>query len=101
MPTKKTTKTTSAKATTRKASPPKKKLSALGAAAQVLTENGGSMTTTELIEAMAAKKLWTSPNGKTPSATLYAAILREITSKGKDSRFKKTDPGKFEAPHRS
>jgi hypothetical protein len=54
----------------------KKKLSALDAAAQVLTENGGSMSTKELIEAMAAKKLWHSPNGKTPSATLHAAILQ-------------------------
>src|SRR5204863_524780 len=74
-----------------------KKLSALDAAARVLAENGGSMTTKELIEVMAAKKLWSSPNGKTPSATLYAAILRELTTKGKDSRFQKTEPGKFAA----
>jgi hypothetical protein len=44
---------------------------------------------------MAAKKLWTSPGGKTPSATLYSAILREINVKGKDARFKKTERGKF------
>ena len=75
----------------------KKKLSALDAAAQVLTESGGSMNTKEMIETMAAKKLWTSPNGKTPAATLYAAILRELTTKGADSRFKKTEPGKFAA----
>ena len=74
-----------------------KKLSALNAAAQVLTDGGGSMTTKELIEAMAAKKLWESPNGKTPAATLYAAILREIATKGKQARFKKTEPGKFAA----
>ncbi len=74
-----------------------KKLSALAAAAQVLAEGGGSMTTGELIEAMAARKLWESPNGKTPAATLYSAILREIDTKGKDSRFKKTEPGKFAA----
>lgn len=75
----------------------KKKLSALDAAAQVLADNGGSMNTKEMIEAMAAKKLWESPNGKTPSATLYAAILRELTTKGADSRFQKTEPGKFAA----
>jgi hypothetical protein len=46
---------------------------------------------------MAQKKLWESPNGKTPAATLYAAILRELTTKGKDSRFQKTEPGKFAA----
>src|SRR5436190_563672 len=80
-----------------KAEAPAKKLSALDAAATVLAETGGSMGTKELIETMAAKKLWESPNGKTPAATLYAAILREITTKGKDSRFKKTEPGQFAA----
>jgi len=96
-------KKTNAKATTKTATKkPKKatpaapkKLSALDAAAQVLAENGGSMTTKELIETMAAQKLWESPNGQTPAATLYAAILRELTTKGAASRFKKTEPGKF------
>lgn len=37
----------------------------------------------------------TSPGGKTPHATLYAAILREITVKGKDARFQKTERGHF------
>lgn len=72
-----------------------RKMSALDAAARVLAEAGGSMSTAELIAAMAAKKLWQSPNGKTPSATLYAALLREITTKGADSRFQKTAPGRF------
>ena len=99
----KTTKPKGAKKTQPKKKAPKskpakpKKLSALDAAAQVLAEGGGSMTTKELIEAMAAKKLWESPNGKTPAATLYAAILREIATKGKEARFKKTEPGKFAA----
>jgi hypothetical protein len=48
-----------------------------------------------MIDAMAAKGYWTSPGGKTPHATLYAAILREITTKGKEARFKKTERGKF------
>jgi hypothetical protein len=48
-----------------------------------------------LVEAMAAKGLWKSPGGKTPHATLYAAIVREITVKGKESRFKKVDRGQF------
>ncbi len=55
------------------------------------------MTTKALIEAMAEKKLWTSPGGKTPAATLYSAILREITTKGKEARFKKSDRGLFAA----
>lgn len=41
--------------------------------------------------------LWTSPGGKTPHATLYSAILREITAKGDESRFMKTERGKFAA----
>jgi hypothetical protein len=48
-----------------------------------------------MIEAMAKKGLWSSPGGKTPHATLYSAIIREISVKGKESRFKKTDRGNF------
>lgn len=33
--------------------------------------------------------------GQTPHATLYSAIARQINKKGKDSRFKKADWGKF------
>jgi len=46
---------------------------------------------------MGSKGYWTSPGGKTPHATLYSAILREIVAKGKESRFKKTEAGKFAA----
>jgi hypothetical protein len=53
------------------------------------------MTTKAMIEAMAAKGYWSSPNGQTPAATLYSAILREINTKGKDARFKKADRGLF------
>ncbi|MCA9221102.1 MAG: winged helix-turn-helix domain-containing protein, partial [Planctomycetales bacterium] len=74
-----------------------KKLSAIDAAAKVLTDTKQAMNAKELIEAMAAKKLWTSPGGKTPHATLYSAILREINTKGNDARFKKTERGKFAA----
>ena len=70
-------------------------LSALDAAAKVLGEAKEPMGCKQMIEAMAAKKLWTSPGGKTPSATLYSSILREITTKGKESRFKKVEKGKF------
>ena len=72
-----------------------KKLSALDAAAQVLKDTGEPMNCKQMIEAMTAKKLWTSPGGKTPHATLYSAILREINTKGKEARFKKTERGKF------
>jgi hypothetical protein len=72
-----------------------KKVSALDAAARVLGEAKAPMNCQEMIEAMAAKGYWKSPGGKTPHATLYSAILREIDKKGKDSRFKKADRGKF------
>jgi hypothetical protein len=78
-----------------KANAKRKTMSALDAAAKVLGEKGTSMTTGELIEAMSKKGYWSSPNGLTPAATLYSAILREISAKGKESRFAKTEPGKF------
>jgi hypothetical protein len=45
---------------------------------------------------MLAKSLWKT-GGKTPAATIYAAIIREIAQKGKDARFKKVDRGRFGA----
>lgn len=71
------------------------KLSAIDAAAKVLGEAKEPMNAKGMIEAMSAKGYWTSPGGKTPHATLYSAILAEITKKGKESRFKKTDRGHF------
>src|SRR5262245_47850799 len=85
-----------AKAATKTAKPAKpKKVSALDAAATVLANSAEPMNCTQMVEAMAAKGLWSSPNGKTPAATLYSAILREINQKGKDARFRKTDRGQF------
>ena len=82
----------------KKAKPEKpKKVSALDAAAKVLAETGEPMNCQEMIDAMAKKGYWTSPGGKTPHATLYSAILREINTKGKDARFKKVERGKFAA----
>jgi len=72
-----------------------KNLSALDAAAQVLAETGQPMSCQEMIEAMAQKRYWSSPGGKTPASTLYSGILKEITTKGKESRFRKTDRGHF------
>jgi len=77
--------------------PTDKKLSAIDAAAQVLVSSKEPLNAKEMIEAMAAKSLWTSPGGKTPHATLYSAIIREISVKGKESRFTKTERGKFAA----
>lgn len=74
-----------------------KRLSAIDAAAKVLGETSEPMNAKQMIDAMATKGYWTSPGGKTPHATLYSAILREIATKGNDSRFKKTDRGHFAA----
>ena len=71
------------------------KLSALDAAAKVLGESAEALNTKQMVDAMAAKGYWTSPGGKTPHATLYSAILREIKTKGSEARFKKTDRGHF------
>ena len=72
-----------------------KKTSALSAAALVLQETGQALSCPELITQMAAKGYWTSPQGKTPAATLYAALTREIKLKGAAARFQKTGPGTF------
>ncbi len=66
-------------------------------AARLLAESATTLGTKALIETMASRGLWTSPGGKTPAATLYAAIVREITTKGKDARFRKADRGLFAA----
>jgi len=91
-------KTAKTKKTHEKPSPKKpaegRVMSCLEAAAKVLGEKKQPMTTAAMIEAMAAKGYWTSPGGKTPAATLYSAILREL-GKGKESRFKKVDRGQF------
>jgi hypothetical protein len=89
---------TPAKTKAKKAREPNdKKTSAIDAAVRVLEEAGQPMTCPEMIEAMTAKGYWTSPKGATPAATLYSAILREINAKGKESRFVKTERGKFGA----
>jgi len=77
--------------------PKPKRISALDAAAQVLGGSKVPMRATEMVAAMEAKGLWTSPGGKTPEATLYAAIIREIAAKGTASRFKKHERGVFVA----
>jgi hypothetical protein len=98
-------KTTRTKKTTTKRVMPKKKAKAargsngkrsmLDAAAKVLSQATESLGTKEMIEAMAAKGLWSSPAGQTPHAILHAAIAREIKNKAGESRFKKTERGRF------
>ena len=79
-----------------KAEPKKaRKMGALDAAALVLAEAGKPMRSKDLITEMATRGLWSSPGGKTPEATLYAAIIREIGTKGTAARFARAGKGEF------
>lgn len=91
--TKKTAKAAKAKAT--KPAAGNKPLSQMAAAARVLGQAGEPMNCNAMVEAMTKKGLWSSPAGKTPAATLYAALLRHIREKGKEAEFKKVGPGQF------
>ena len=71
-----------------------KRPSGLDAAAEVLAEAGQPLNTKEMVERMLTKGLWNT-NGKTPAATIYAAIIREIAKLGDKARFKKVERGKF------
>ncbi len=89
------------KTATRKTKAPKAsktagKLSALQAAVRVLAEAGRPLTCREMVDAMTARKYWSSPAGKTPANTLYAAILREIQTKADQARFQKVERGRFD-----
>lgn len=98
MPAKKAAKGKSSKAAFAEAAKTKaekpKRPSGLDAAAQVLKAAGEPMRCKDLVDKMLDGGLWRT-GGKTPAATIYAAILREITTKGSEARFRKTDRGLF------
>jgi HB1/ASXL restriction endonuclease-like protein with HTH domain len=73
---------------------PERPMSGLDAAAKVLKDADKPMRVGEVLEIIQKKGLWTS-KGATPEATIYAAIIREISAKGVDSRFVKKDRGLF------
>jgi hypothetical protein len=73
-----------------------KALSGLDAAAQVLREAAVPMNAQDLISRILERGLWKT-EGKTPAATIYAAMIREIKAKGPTSRFQKVDRGRFAA----
>ena len=64
------------------------KQSGLDAAAKVLAEAGEPLSCRQIVERAFEKNYWRS-GGKTPHATIYSAILREIQKKGDAARFKK------------
>jgi hypothetical protein len=69
--------------------------SLLNLAAKVLAEASTPLTCKEMVEKVLATGLWTT-KGRTPAATLYSAILRQIQTKGDAAAFRKTERGKFE-----
>ncbi len=72
-----------------------KRLSGLDVAAKILAEAKEPLQVKAITERAIAAG-WKT-NGKTPHATLYAAMIREISKKGKDARFVKTGRGLFAA----
>ncbi len=69
-------------------------MSGLDAAAKVLEEAGEPLSCKAIVERAFEAGYWRS-DGKTPAATVYSAILREIQKKGEESRFRKVERGKF------
>ncbi|MBY0113207.1 MAG: winged helix-turn-helix domain-containing protein [Phycisphaerales bacterium] len=77
-----------------------RRMSALDAAAEILAclkgaEVASGVGVNELIDRMEKSGLWKSPGGKTPSATLYSALIREISQRKGESRFRRIGPGRF------
>jgi len=68
----------------------KTKMSLLDAAAEVMSD-GQARNCEQIIKEILDRKLWNT-SGKTPAATLYSAMHREINNpSGKASRFERTD----------
>jgi hypothetical protein len=89
------TKKPAAKAAKPKRETATKRVSGLDLAAKVLASVKEPLNAKTIAERAIAAGWKTS--GKTPHATLYAAMIREIAAKGKDARFRKTDRGLFAA----
>ncbi|MEN6386017.1 MAG: winged helix-turn-helix domain-containing protein [Phycisphaerales bacterium] len=71
-----------------------KKLGGLLAAFMVLADAKEPLDCPEIVKRMIDQGMWKT-DGKTPASTLHSAISREIKEKGTESRFAKTERGKF------
>lgn len=71
-------------------------MTGLDAALAVLKKAKQPLGAKEIADRAIDGKLWVT-NGKTPAATLNAAMHREIREKGDGSRFKKVGRGQFAA----
>lgn len=81
-----------AKAPKKAAKPANEGMSGLDAAALVLKEAKAPMTAKEVVAEIQRRNLAPKLGGKTPDATIYAAMLTEIKKKGEASRFGKNGP---------
>jgi hypothetical protein len=75
--------------------PKPKRVSLLDAAAMYLAESPTPLKCIDIIIGLEKFGIWKRGSGKTPEATLYAAVIREIAAKGREARFKKTDRRAF------
>lgn len=78
---------------------PERAPSGLDLAAKVLAEAGEPLSAKAIADRVIAAGWQTA--GKTPHATLYAAIVREIARKGDKARFRKHERGLFVACKRA
>ena len=69
-------------------------LSGLDAACKVLSDAKEPLDSKTIVERALSGGLWQT-SGKTPAATIYAAMIREIAQKGETGRFVKVERGKF------
>ena len=69
-------------------------MSGLDAAAAVLGEAAEPLNTRTILDRAVSRNLW-APEGRTPNATLNAALHRDIATKGDASRFRKAGRGLF------
>ena len=73
-----------------------KPMSLINAAAHILAQGKQEpKRCKDIVEQAIEQKLWQPGKGLTPASTLYAAIGREIKTKGENSRFVKAERGMF------
>jgi len=71
-------------------------MSLIDAAAHLLARAEQPMRCSNMVTQARESGLWTPRRGgKTPDRTLYSAILREINTKGDQSRFRKVEREHF------
>lgn len=76
------------------APPTARRLSLLDHAVEELARSDEPLGAKDLVTRIIDSGRWTT-EGKTPQATLYSAMIREIKAKGSQARFQKVSRGRF------